>query len=87
MRQTRLWSSSALDLPPHYHRSSRFPSSYLVSLSLPLVVIFVFDFLFYLQIYQDNDETGRISGGVMSSTVQRWWDGGAAVQWWWGDAS
>ncbi|CAN7082980.1 unnamed protein product [Brassica oleracea var. botrytis] len=33
------------------------------------------------QIYQDNDETGRISGGVMSSAVQRWWDGGAAVQW------
>ncbi|KAF2538757.1 hypothetical protein F2Q70_00003184 [Brassica cretica] len=27
------------------------------------------------------------SGGVMSSAVQRWWDGGAAVQRWWGDAS
>ncbi|KAF3533049.1 hypothetical protein DY000_02036383 [Brassica cretica] len=38
-------------------------------------------------IYQDNDEMRRISGGVMSSAVQRWWDGGAAVQRWWGDAS
>ncbi|KAF3497994.1 hypothetical protein DY000_02053301 [Brassica cretica] len=39
------------------------------------------------QIYQYNDETGRISGGVMSSVVQWWWDGGAVVQRWWSGAS